>query len=154
MAHTELETVSELFCAEDNKRNHGQQQLFKEEESAMLKIQFFVVHIFSLSTRILLTNYLITTCHQFSKHHLSTPKISDFEILNQGNRLTQTKQLTAALLFQSRTKLKIYINSFNSTLLHGTPRRLFEGLCNLYQTLFKCHRSIEIKFHHSCYGWK
>ena len=38
MAHTELETVSELFCAEDNKRNHGQHQLFKEEESAMLKI--------------------------------------------------------------------------------------------------------------------
>ena len=37
---------------------------------------------------------LITTCQQLSKLHFSTPKMSDFLILNWGWWLTRTEQLT------------------------------------------------------------
>ena len=37
---------------------------------------------------------LITTCWQLLKLNFSTPKMSDFLILNWGTRLTQTKQWT------------------------------------------------------------
>ena len=49
--------------------------------------------IYFLWTKVLLTNYLLTTCHRLCKLHFSTPKISDFLILNWGGRLTRTKNL-------------------------------------------------------------
>ena len=37
---------------------------------------------------------LVTTCQQLSKLHFSTPKMSDFQILNWSGQLMQTEQLT------------------------------------------------------------
>ena len=37
---------------------------------------------------------LVTTCRQLSKLHFSTPKMSDFLILNWSGQLMRTEQLT------------------------------------------------------------